>query len=183
MLLYIRNFIRKYGCQRFSPVSVSSSVLIIFQYRLYVTILSWTVDSSSWYYLMCWFAIYILVSLCYISLYFGFPMLYHNGRGGIVVRAHASRAEGLRFEPDSKPWLNARSMFTQQRMDTWWQSQRPSSKAQLFCLSRIYITSFLHSSLHEFARLVKAGLLILNSLFEKKIRKYQEKLSLNAGKS
>ena len=25
------------------------------------------------------------------------------GRGGIVVRAHASRAEGLRFEPDSIP--------------------------------------------------------------------------------
>ena len=41
--------------------------------------------------------------------------------GGIVVRAHASRAEGLRFEPDSMPWLNARSLFTQQRMGTWWQ--------------------------------------------------------------
>ena len=25
------------------------------------------------------------------------------GRGGIVVRAHASRAEGLRFESDSMP--------------------------------------------------------------------------------
>ena len=30
-----------------------------------------------------------------------FMVLY--GRGGIVVREHASRAEGLRFESDSMP--------------------------------------------------------------------------------
>ena len=35
-------------------------------------------------------------------------------RGSIVVRAHASHAEGLRFEPDSMPSLNTRSLFTQQ---------------------------------------------------------------------
>ena len=39
-------------------------------------------------------------------------------QGSIVVRAHASHAEGLGFEPDSMPWLNARSMFTQQQMGT-----------------------------------------------------------------
>ena len=27
----------------------------------------------------------------------------HDERGGIVVRVHASRAEGLRLEPDSMP--------------------------------------------------------------------------------
>ena len=32
------------------------------------------------------------------------------GRGGIVVRAHTSRVEGLRFESDSMPLLNARSL-------------------------------------------------------------------------
>ena len=36
-----------------------------------------------------------------------------NERGSIVVRAHASHEEGLRFEQDSMPWLNARSLFTQ----------------------------------------------------------------------
>jgi len=39
-----------------------------------------------------------------------------NKRGGIVVRAHASRVEGLRFEPDSMPWMIARLLFTQQQM-------------------------------------------------------------------
>ena len=43
-------------------------------------------------------------------------------RGSIVVRAHASHAEGLRFEPDSMPWLNARSLFTQQQMGTKWEN-------------------------------------------------------------
>jgi len=38
-----------------------------------------------------------------------------------VVRAHASRAEGLRFESDSLPWLNASRLLTQQQMDTRWQ--------------------------------------------------------------
>ena len=41
-----------------------------------------------------------------------------NGRGSIVVRAHASRVEGLRFESDSMTRLNARSQFTQQQMGT-----------------------------------------------------------------
>jgi len=40
-------------------------------------------------------------------------------RGSIVVRADASHAEGLRFEPDSMPWLNARSLFTQQQMGAY----------------------------------------------------------------
>ena len=43
-------------------------------------------------------------------------LLHQKGRGSIVVRANASRAEGLRFEPDSMPWLNTRSLFTQQQM-------------------------------------------------------------------
>ena len=43
------------------------------------------------------------------------------GEGSIVVRAHASSAEGLRFEPDSIPLLNARSLPTQQSMGTQWQ--------------------------------------------------------------
>ena len=34
------------------------------------------------------------------------------GRGGIAIRAHASRAEDLWFEPDSMPYLNARLLFT-----------------------------------------------------------------------
>ena len=38
-----------------------------------------------------------------------------------MVRAHASCAEGLRFEPDSMPWLSARSLFTQQQMGTQWE--------------------------------------------------------------
>ena len=46
---------------------------------------------------------------------------FTNRRGSIVVRAHASFAEGLQFELDSMPRLNARSLFTQQQMGTWWQ--------------------------------------------------------------
>ena len=42
-------------------------------------------------------------------------------RVSIVVRAHASRGKGLRFEPDSMPRLNARSLFTQQQMGTQWE--------------------------------------------------------------
>ena len=42
-------------------------------------------------------------------------------RGSIVFRAYASRAEGLRFQPDSISWLNNRSLFTQQQIGTWWQ--------------------------------------------------------------
>ena len=42
-------------------------------------------------------------------------------RGSIVVSAHASHAEGLRLEPDSMPWLNVRSLFTQQQMGTQWE--------------------------------------------------------------
>ena len=38
-----------------------------------------------------------------------------------MVRAHASHAEGLRFEPDSMPWMNAHSLFTQQQKGTWWE--------------------------------------------------------------
>ena len=38
-----------------------------------------------------------------------------------MVRAHTSRTESLRFDSDSMPWMNARSLFTQQRMGTWWQ--------------------------------------------------------------
>ena len=34
-----------------------------------------------------------------------------------MVRAHASRAEGLKFEPDSMTGLNAHSLYTQQQMD------------------------------------------------------------------
>ena len=41
-------------------------------------------------------------------------------RGGIVVRAHASHADGLRFEHDSM-FLNARSLFTRQQMGTQWE--------------------------------------------------------------
>ena len=33
------------------------------------------------------------------------------GRGGVAVRASNSCAEGLRFEPNSRPSLNARSLF------------------------------------------------------------------------
>ena len=36
-------------------------------------------------------------------------------------RAHAPREVGLWFESNSIPLLNARSLFTQQRMGTWWQ--------------------------------------------------------------
>ena len=57
--------------------------------------------------------------LCYLA-----KVVSNDGRGGIVVRTHASRAEGLRLEPDSMPWLNARSLFTQQQMGTWWQHWR-----------------------------------------------------------
>ena len=39
-----------------------------------------------------------------------------KGWGGVVVRAHDSCAEGLRFEPDSMPRPNTRSLFTQQQM-------------------------------------------------------------------
>ena len=42
-------------------------------------------------------------------------------RGSIVVRAHASHVEGLRFEPDWMPLLNARSLFTQQQMGIQWE--------------------------------------------------------------
>ena len=42
-------------------------------------------------------------------------------RGSIVIRAHASHAESLQFEPDSMPLLNARSLFTQQQMGTQWE--------------------------------------------------------------
>ena len=45
----------------------------------------------------------------------------YNGRGGIAVTAHVLCAEGLWFESDSRPRLNARSLFTQQRMGTCWQ--------------------------------------------------------------
>ena len=38
----------------------------------------------------------------------------YNGRGGIAVTAHVCCAEGLWFESDSRPRLNARSLFTQQ---------------------------------------------------------------------
>ena len=38
-----------------------------------------------------------------------------------MVKAHASHAEGLRLEPYSMPWLNARSLFTQQQMGTQWE--------------------------------------------------------------
>ena len=48
------------------------------------------------------------------------PEISH-GPGGIVVRAHASHVEGLRFESDSMPCLDARSLFIQQQMGTWWQ--------------------------------------------------------------
>ena len=43
------------------------------------------------------------------------------GAGSIVVRAHASCAEGLRFELDTMPLLNARSLPTQQSMGAWWE--------------------------------------------------------------
>ena len=42
-------------------------------------------------------------------------------QGSIVVRAHASHVEDLQFEPDLMPWLNAHSLFTQQRMGTQWE--------------------------------------------------------------
>ena len=38
-----------------------------------------------------------------------------------MVRAHASHAEDQRFEPNSMPLLNARSLFTQQQMSTQWE--------------------------------------------------------------
>ena len=38
-----------------------------------------------------------------------------------MVRAHVCRVKGLKFESHSMPSLNARSLFTQQRMGTWWQ--------------------------------------------------------------
>ena len=38
-----------------------------------------------------------------------------------MVRVHASRAEVLRLESDSMPQPNARSLFTQQQMGSWWQ--------------------------------------------------------------
>ena len=41
-----------------------------------------------------------------------------------MVKAHASRAQGLKFESDSMPRLNARSLFTEQQMGTWWQHWR-----------------------------------------------------------
>ena len=47
--------------------------------------------------------------------------MHHEGRGGIAVRAHNSCAESLRLKPESRPLLNARSLFTQQQMGTWWQ--------------------------------------------------------------
>ena len=56
----------------------------------------------------------------WMETFFFHQVLHVNGRDNIVVRAYASHAEGLRFEPDSMPWLNARSLFTQQQMGTWW---------------------------------------------------------------
>ena len=34
---------------------------------------------------------------------FSTMQMHKSGRGGVVVRAHTSRAEGLRFESDSMP--------------------------------------------------------------------------------
>ena len=63
----------------------------------------------------------ILFKTTVSSIYFFLWILdkYHHG---IVVRAHASHAKGLRFESGLEAWLNTRSMFTQQRMGTWWQN-------------------------------------------------------------
>ena len=38
-----------------------------------------------------------------------------------MVRAQASHMEGLQFEPDSMPWLDTHSLFTQQQMGTQWE--------------------------------------------------------------
>ena len=46
---------------------------------------------------------------------------YYMFGWGSMVRAHAYPAESLRFEPNSMPWLNVRSMFTQQQMGTQWE--------------------------------------------------------------
>ena len=62
------------------------------------------------------YTIYLYLFLCIVA-----NSIQSNERGSIVVRAHASYAEGLLFEPKSMLRLNARSVLTQQRMGTWWQ--------------------------------------------------------------
>ena len=42
-----------------------------------------------------------MLMLFSISIHFLFHYMTNNERGSIVVRAHASHAEGLRFEHDS----------------------------------------------------------------------------------
>ena len=44
-------------------------------------------------------------------------------RAGIAVRVHDSCAEDLRLELDSRPCLNARSLFTQQLMWQHWEDK------------------------------------------------------------
>ena len=79
-----------------------------------------------------------------------------NERGSIVVRAHASHVEGLRFESDSMPLLNARSLFTQQQMGTQWQywgekgGEERNWPSYLTCQwLRISVLSNRHSALYE----------------------------------
>ena len=56
----------------------------------------------------------LYLGIVYVIWDFISPFLFFNGRGGIVVRAHAFREEGLWFESHSMPILNAGSLFTQQ---------------------------------------------------------------------
>ena len=51
---------------------------------------------------ICLLFILIYMYLLFILIYICFCILLH-GRGSIVVRAHASLAEGLPFESDSMP--------------------------------------------------------------------------------
>ena len=49
------------------------------------------------------FIAHLIRNLFIQHLQFYFLPIYFDERGSIVVRAHASHAEGLRFEPDSMP--------------------------------------------------------------------------------
>ena len=94
------------------------------------------------------------------------PLIFHfwinytlYGWGSIVVRAHAYRAEGVRFQHDSMPWLNARSLFTQQQTGTWWQhwgdkgSEERNWPPYLTCRwLRISVLSNRHSPKYESIR-------------------------------
>ena len=47
--------------------------------------------------------------------------LLDTNRSFKAVMAIWACVEGLRFESDSRPWLDAHSLFSQQRIGTWWQ--------------------------------------------------------------